>query len=162
MMGRRQLGVTTVEFAIISTSLIIVLFGVIEIARVLFVWNTLSEVTRRGARVAAVCPVNHPAIGQVSIFADPTGSGTSSPVINGLTTANIGVDYLDDATNVIADPIADFSDIAFVRVSVNNFQHTLIIPLIPVTLNAPPFSTTVPIESLGYIPDLDVRQCYGT
>ena len=47
---RRQSGLTTVEFAIIGSLAFILVFGVIEIARALFVLNALTEATRRGAR----------------------------------------------------------------------------------------------------------------
>ena len=59
MNGRlRQKGVTTVEFAIIGTAFMIVLFGVIEVGRAVFTLNTLGETTRRAARIATVCPIN--------------------------------------------------------------------------------------------------------
>ena len=62
---RRQHGTTTVEVAIIGVVVMVVLFGVIEIARVFFVFNALNEATRRGARVAAVCQLNDPAIAEI-------------------------------------------------------------------------------------------------
>jgi Flp pilus assembly protein TadG len=152
----KQKGTTTVEFAIVATVLFTVLFGVIEVGRALFVWNTLSEGARRGARVAAVCPVDHPSIARVAVMGDPLG-GDASPIINGLSTANVQTEYLDDT----GTPTAVFDDISFVRVSINNYQHTLMIPLVGGTITAPAFSATLPAESLGYIPELDVRQCYG-
>jgi Flp pilus assembly protein TadG len=152
----RQKGTTTVEFAIVATVLFTVLFGVIEVGRALFVWNTLSEGARRGARVAAVCPVDHPSIARVAILEEPLG-GDVSPVVNGLSTANVQVAYLDDT----GTPTADFPEIRYVRVSISNYQHTLMIPLVGRTITAPTFSATLPAESLGYIPELDIRQCYG-
>ncbi len=53
----RQRGLTTVEFAICGTVFLIFLFGVIETGRMLFTWNALDEMTRRAARLAAVCPI---------------------------------------------------------------------------------------------------------
>ena len=153
---RTHKGSTTVEFAIVATVLFTVLFGVIEIGRLLFVWNTLSEGARRGARVAAVCPVNHPSIARVALLGDPLG-GDTSPIIKGLSTANVQIDYLDDA----GTPTANFPEISFVRVSINNYQHRLMIPLVARTITAPTFSSTLPAESLGYVPELDIRQCYG-
>jgi Flp pilus assembly protein TadG len=152
----RQRGTTTVEFAIVATVLFTVLFGVIEVARALFVWNTLAEATRRGARVAAVCPVNHASIARVAVLGDPLG-GDTSPLIRGLSTANVQLSYLDEA----GTPTVDYPEIRFVRVAISNYQHRFMIPLFARTVTVPPFSTTVPAESLGYIPELDVRQCYG-
>ena len=53
-MRRADAGVTTVEFAIISTLLMVVVFGIIEMGRALYVVNVLTEAARRGARMAAV------------------------------------------------------------------------------------------------------------
>ena len=56
------------------------------------------------------------------------------------------------------------AEIAYVRVTITGYQHNLIIPFLPAsatTLTVPPFSTTVPAESLGYIPDITDFQCFG-
>lgn len=153
---RRQQGATTVEFAVVATVLFTVLFGVIEVGRALFVWNTLTEVTRRGARVAAVCPVDHASVARVAVFGDPVG-GDSSPILRNLSTANVQVDYLDET----GASTAAYPDIDYVRVSITNYQHRFLIPMLSQTIAAPPFSTTVPAESLGYIPESGLRQCYG-
>lgn len=155
---KMQLGVITVEFAIIAGTLMLVLFGVIEVARGLFVWNTIGEATRRGARVAAVCPVGHTAVQRVAVFGSGGGSDTKSPILSGLTTGDVDVDYLDDA----GAETAVFKDIAYVRVSITGYTHTMLIPFIMPTLTVPPFTTTIPAESLGWIPELDTRQCFGT
>ncbi|MHB8352838.1 MAG: TadE/TadG family type IV pilus assembly protein [Burkholderiales bacterium] len=47
-------GVTSVEFALVAALLLSLLFGVMELGRILFVWNSAQEVTRRAARDAAV------------------------------------------------------------------------------------------------------------
>ena len=61
-MRNRQRGITTVEFAIVGALLMMMLFGVIEFGRALFVANALVEGTRRGARIAAVCPIDDPLV----------------------------------------------------------------------------------------------------
>jgi hypothetical protein len=50
--GREQ-GLAAVEFALIAVVFFTLVFGVIELARVIFVFNTLQEVTRRAASGAA-------------------------------------------------------------------------------------------------------------
>jgi Flp pilus assembly protein TadG len=50
---RKQRGVAAVEFALVMLPLFLVLFGVIEIARAMYICNTLQEVTRRAAALAA-------------------------------------------------------------------------------------------------------------
>ena len=52
-----QRGATTVEFAFISIWLMVFVIGMIELGRVMLVWNSAAEATRLGARRAAVCNV---------------------------------------------------------------------------------------------------------
>lgn len=145
---RKQQGVAVVEFAIIGAVALMVIFAVLEIARAVFVANALTEATRRGARVAAVCPINDPAIAQVATFNAP-GAGNSSPLVNQLDTSDFVLEYLDRSGAIIGDPAANFSLIRYIRVRVVNFQHRLLIPLAGATFTMPEFRTTLPRESLG-------------
>jgi Flp pilus assembly protein TadG len=145
-MKRFQAGVTTVEFAIIGLLLFIVIFAVIELGRALFVVNTLTEATRRGARMAAVCPVGDPKPASVAVF--DSGNGSSS-VVSGLTGQNVLVEYLDVNGAPIANPAANFSSILYVRVSIVNFTLSLFIPTLMSTIPMSGFTTTLPRESLG-------------
>jgi len=160
-MIKRQRGLTTVEAAIGAALMLTVLFGVIEVSRLVFAWNFLDEVTRRGARVAAVCPFDHSAVRRVAIFSTPAGADTS-PYLKGLTTSEINVAYLDAA----GAPLADLSETKFVRVSIDTDPVTgFKLPLLlfnKVTLNAPPFTTILPSESLGYNPDTTTCRCFNT
>lgn len=155
-MRRHQQGLTTVEFAIIGVVVIIVLFGVIEMGRMLFVMNTLTEGTRRGARVAVVCPINDPSIARATVFSE---DGSNSAIIRGLTTANVTVEYLDMVGNVIGDPTADFGRIRYVRTRIVNFTHELIIPFLMRTMIMQGFQTTLPRESLGIPREGAVQPC---
>lgn len=147
-MIRHQRGVTTVEFAIIGLLLFVVIFGVIEFGRALFVMNTLTEATRRGARMAAVCPVGDPKPASVAVF---DNGGGASAIIAGLTTANVVVSYLDVSGAPVASPAtaAGFGLIRYVRVSIVGFTQTLVIPSILLSIPMNGFSTTLPRESLG-------------
>ena len=49
----RQQGVAVVEFAVVALMLFLAFFGTIEVARALYMCNTLQEVTRRAATLAA-------------------------------------------------------------------------------------------------------------
>ncbi len=80
-MRRAQTGVTTVEFAIVGALLMIVVFAIIEFGRALYVMNMLTEAARRGARMAAVCPVGDPKPASVAVF---SSNGSTSPVVSGL------------------------------------------------------------------------------
>ena len=144
-------GLFLVDFAIIVVVLFIVLFAVMELSRIVWIWNTANEATRRGARVAAVCPINHPAIIETTIFAT-AGDGGPSPILRGLDIGNVSVDYLDEDGD---SPETTFEDIKYVRVSLNNYTVTPLIPFFNTTISLPPFETTIPSESLGHIPDPD-------
>ena len=143
-----QRGTTTVEFAIVGLLAMVVLFSLIEFSRLVFVVNTLAEATRRGARMATVCPVNDPAIAQVAVFNAP-GNGGASTIVSGLRPANIQVQYLNQTGGVVASPGPNFMQIRYVRVGITNFQHTLVIPLFNLTFTLPAYATTLPRESLG-------------
>lgn len=136
------------EFAIIGTLLLVVVFAIIEFGLAMFVMNTLTEATRRGARMAAVCPVGDPKPASVAVF--DSGNGTSA-VVPGLTTANIQVQYLDKNGAVISNPgsAANFGSIVYVQVSVVGFTQTLFIPTLVASIPMSGFSATIPRESLG-------------
>jgi Flp pilus assembly protein TadG len=148
-MRNRQQGITTIEFAIVGAVFFIVLFGVLEFGRALFVANALAESTRRGARVAAICPVGDPRPAQVAIFANGNGASLIAP---NLTTANVVVAYLDQAGAPLANPTASYSAIRYVQVRIVNFTQQMLIPFATAQLLMPPFTATLPIESLGYSP----------
>lgn len=158
-MKKRQQGLTTVEAAIGAALMLIVLFGTIEIARALFVWNFLDEVTRRGARVAAVCPIDtsdNSIAKRVAIFAPP-GGPNQSPHVAELTTSDVNLDYLDADGNTETQ----FEEVNFVRVSIDSFELPLLF-FNKASWTTPEFHTILPSESLGYNPDLGVCRCFNT
>jgi len=145
---KQQRGLLTVEFAIVSLVFFIVLFMLIEFGRILFTWNVLDEITRRGARLAAVCPVTTtPDVGTPGIF---DRSAMGGGIIN-IAAGEFVIEYLEDDGDLIADPVANFDDIGFVRSRIDGFQYQAIFP-INVLFDAPAFETTLPAESLGISP----------
>ena len=156
--GRGQGGAHTVEFAIIGSMFFILLFGAVEFGRLMFVWNTLDEVSRKSARVAVVCPVNHSAIRRVGMF-DVAGSSGDSPVMPGLNESHIQIQYLN-ASGAPVDPVTNFLDIVFVRSEVSSVRHRLIIPFFVQEFDLPAFVTVLPRESLGVSPE--GTECFGT
>jgi hypothetical protein len=157
MKNNREQGVTTVEFAFVGVAMLLVLFGVIEIGRAMFVLNALGEASRRAARMATVCPINDPAIAQVGLF-NPPGS-TGNRIIGNLSTANFAVEYLDANGTVLNDPAANFSRIEFVRTRIVNFQHQMLIPFGNYIFTTPDFSTTLRRESLGVPREGMIQPC---
>jgi TadE-like protein len=131
----RQQGTTTVEFAIVGILLVMLLFAIVEFGRIVFTLDVLQEGVRRAARVAAVCAVGDPAIAEAAVFSTRRG----------LSTANVVVDYLDDA----GAPTATFAAIRYVRVRLVDYSIPIGIPFINATFQAPDFSSTLPRESLG-------------
>jgi hypothetical protein len=148
----RQSGLTTVEFAIVAAVLLTVIIAIIDVSRLYFSVASLNEATRRGARVAAVCPVNDPAIAQVAVF-NVSGETGPSPIVGGLETQHIDVEYLDANGDLVDDPApgAGFGDIRYVRVRINGgFLLRTFIPGLPQVIPIPDFAATLPRESLGF------------
>jgi Flp pilus assembly protein TadG len=157
----RQTGSYTVEFAIVGLLFFILLFAAIEVGRVLYTWHGLAEATRRGARIAAVCPVGHSAPAKVAVFSSPDGAD-GSPIFPGLSTANVVVQYLDRYGGTITSPASNFNAIRYVRVAIEGYQHQFLVPLFTSTLSAPTFETVLPRESLGVTREGGTAQCFGT
>lgn len=143
-MRRANRGITTVEFALVGALFMVVIFAVIEFGRALFVMNALTESTRRGARLAAVCPVGDPAPANAAAFANGGGQ-----MVQGLSSSNVQVQYLDVNGAVVANPGGNFSAIRYVSVSITGFTQPLFIPGLPLTVPMTGFTTTLPRESLG-------------
>ena len=148
-MRATQTGTTTVEFAIIASVMFMILFAVIEFGRVMFVANALDESTRRGARLAAVCPVGDPMPAQAAILA---GTDGVSAIARDLTTANVTIAYLDVNGAPVANPALNLAQIRYVRTSIVNYRQQMFIPLIMPSVLMPSFAATLPAESLGYGP----------
>ena len=139
----KQSGLSTVEFALVALVLFLLIFGVIEIARAFFVTSLLDEATRRGARMAVVCPINDPEIFQTAAF--------NNTLIPDLDAGDITVEYLDSAGAIVGNPAdpTGFRQIRYVRVRVVGYQHQMFIPLVSALFFMPEYATVLPRESLG-------------
>jgi hypothetical protein len=141
---RRQSGVYTVEFAIVGSLFFFLLLAVIEVGRLLYTWNVLTEASRRSARLATVCDLD-----QINIEAPASLMSAAlfndQNIIQNLTSDNLELDYL----TLAGEPAVEFNDIALVRASIVNYQHQMLIPGLELTLNSPSFSSTLYRESLG-------------
>jgi Flp pilus assembly protein TadG len=140
MSRARQAGTTTVEFAVVGLVTLVLLFVIVEFGRILFSINVLDESARRGARLAAVCPVGDATIAAAATFV----------TLPNLTAGNILTEYLDGNGTVLGDPAnADYPSIEFVRVRIVNYSFPVAIPLIATVFAAPEVSSILPRESLG-------------
>lgn len=92
---RFQRGVAAVEFALLAIMFFTLVFGILELARAMFVINTVQEVTRRAAAAASVTNFRDDAamarIRQDAIFRNSPGELVlSTPV----TDNNVRIDYM--------------------------------------------------------------------
>ncbi len=140
------------EFAIVAAVLFVMIFGVFEVARAYFVYSMLDEVTRRGTRLAAVCPINDPAIAQMAVF-NASGDGTESALVKDLMPAHVVIDYLDRDAAVVTNPTetSGYARIHYVRARVVGFQHSFTVPFVSglATITMPELESILPRESLG-------------
>lgn len=140
----RQRGIYAVEFSVAALVFFVVLFMVIEFSRLLYSWNVMEEVTRRAARLTAVCPVTEPEhIRQRALL-----PGSALPDFS---EANVLIEYLTGTGGQISDPVAGFGEIYFVRASITNYTYEAFFPL-NVLFDVPTFEITLPAESLGITP----------
>jgi hypothetical protein len=128
--GKRQAGAAVVEFALVASLLFMLLFGIMEMSRMLFYWNTATEATRLGARIASVCAPDAAGI-----------KGSMTALFPVIAATDIKISYLPAGCSA--------SDCRQVTVSIDTTRTLdLAIPFLPLRLRLPSFSTTVPRESM--------------
>jgi hypothetical protein len=91
----RQTGVAAVEFAIVAVIFLTFVFGLLEVIRVMYVINTLQEVTRRAASGAAITDF-HDDSALTRIRANAVFRDTPGPLLlaDPITDANVTIEYL--------------------------------------------------------------------
>ena len=127
----RQVGAAIVEFAIVSVLFFTLLIGIMEMGRVLFYWNTATELTRMGARMAVVCDPNDVGLVQNKI-ANFYPLIPKEAVVVSYEPGGCTVDTCQDVTVTVQSGVPVDS----------------LVPLIPLHLTLPEFRTTLPRESL--------------
>jgi hypothetical protein len=97
--GRRhQGGVFAVEFAMLALLFFLFLFAMLELARAVYVWNMVHEITRRAARGAAVNDFsNAGALQAVRAHAVLRATPGMLPLGGGISDAYVRIDYLSQA-----------------------------------------------------------------
>ena len=100
-----QRGVAAVEFALVAIPFFLLLFGAIEFGRLLYLWNTVQEVTRNAARQAVVTDFTNgaaiDAIKRSAVFRATTTTGrVTLPAASEITNANVNIRYLNAAGTV--------------------------------------------------------------
>jgi hypothetical protein len=172
--GRRQRGATAVEFAIVAMLFFTVILGIMEFGRILYLWNTVQEVTRRAAREAVVRSfADADKIQRAAVFNPEGGTGTAYlPAGLEITSANVKINYLNRnlavASPMPADPSENMSFcndatqvarcIRFVEACValngdctGSVQYAPMAGIFPfLAINIPVSSVIMPAESLGF------------
>lgn len=91
----RQQGAFSVEFAIVFLIFLMLVFGALELARIMYVFNTVQEVTRVAASKAATADFSHDEtlkeIRQAAVF-DRVGG--KLPAASMITADHVTIDYL--------------------------------------------------------------------
>ena len=144
----RSRGTTALEFAIVIATLLVVIFGILDLSRIVYLRMTLEEGVRRAARIAAVCPPNSPLIKKAALFQDSAAQGVAIP---GATLENVNVIYLNES-GLLVDPLSQFTSVRFVRVSIDGVSLSLFIPFFTDVFAPTNISSTSSAESLGVLP----------
>lgn len=174
---KRQRGATAVEFGFCAIFFFTFIFGMIELSRALYLWNTMTEVTRRAARAAAHADFSSAAtmtaVRQRAMF-----DSITLPMAGQITSNYLTIDYLqadrqsavnpmpgsptENLVNCTANPNAA-NCIRFVRVRLCQgggsacsrvpYESLGGIEIFsPSTFKFPTFATITPAGSLGRMP----------
>jgi hypothetical protein len=176
----QQRGVAVVEFAFVALLLFILIFGILEFGRLIYVFNTVQEVTRRAARESVVRWVDQQsAVKSLALF-----GGVRLPAAAEISASNIDIQYLDrDGIEIPSGKVPPTTEdnisacltvggtyecIAFVRVEIAGVTYSPMVGFFTgVNVTAFPFSekhpfrldlsvpipastVTMPAESMGY------------
>jgi Flp pilus assembly protein TadG len=138
---RGERGAALVEFAIGATVFLTVTFGVLELGRLLWVHNALTDATRRGARFAVNQPQSSVAdIKNLAVYGNTAGTG--SPLVMDLTPAQVNVTYNNFGLAT-----------GTVKVEIQGYDFRFVLPLVGTTIRMPAYSTTLTGENAGWVPN---------
>ena len=126
-------GAAAVEFALVSLVFFTLLLGLMEMGRLMLYWNTAAEVTRLGARIAAVCDPNATSIGAVR--------ARMRQLLPMIAAADISVAYTPGGCT------ADTCQLVTVSIATTTPIQTYV-PFLPLSVVMPAFATTLPRESM--------------
>ena len=156
-------GTTVAEFAMVALLFFTLIFGIIEFGRLLYTHNALTDATRRGARYAVLhhgaTEADKQAVRNYVVYGangtyDVDGNPTSPPLIGGLATDMVIVDF--DGINIGGNPPQSLpfgSNIGSATVKIENYEFNLNIPVVGRALTLPAYTTTAMAECAGEIPD---------
>jgi Flp pilus assembly protein TadG len=149
-------GATLLEFVFVATGFFTMLIAICAGSNLYFTHNALVEATRRGARYAATQPsavvCGTPTTGSSTCAACLTriqnyaiygnSAGTGTPMVNGLQTTNINVEYSNFGVGQ-----------GSVSVNITGYTYYFVIPFINQAITMPAYRTTLAGENAGVLPD---------
>lgn len=96
-----QRGAAAVEFALVVIPFLLLMFGAMEFGRLLYLWNTVQEVTRNAARQAVVTDfTNTAAIASIKRSAVFRTTDGSLPAAAEITNARVNIRYLNASGDI--------------------------------------------------------------
>lgn len=135
----QQKGIALIEFTFTALFFLIFFIAVIEIARLMFTWNTANEAARQASRLASICE----------------SSAAQQEIIRNKTA------YLITAAGSLSQNNSDWlqfeyfpsgcgqADCKFVKTTVQNVQMTMFIPIYGSTITLPSVTYTTVRELLN-------------
>jgi Flp pilus assembly protein TadG len=127
----REQGSVAVEFAIIGTVFVVLLLTIVGFGHWLYTLEAVADATRAGARIAVVCDVNDAAVRRAIQARVPQLS---------LEAAQIAVEYIPQGCGR--------ANCRTVRVSLSGASYAPWFPTTRGVFTVPPFTTSLPRESL--------------
>lgn len=126
-----QRGATTVEFALVGVLFLTLMMAITSFGHWLYTLEMIADATRLGARMAAVCDINDSAVKARIQERVPQLS---------LTAAEVALQYVPAGCGK--------ANCQAVQVSLAGVTYQPWIPLLAPVFSVPPFTTTLPRESL--------------
>lgn len=125
-------GVAAVEFALLLTPLVLMIFGTTELGRAIYSYNTLDKTVRDAARyLSQNAPGNAAIATQAKCLAvNGTTDCSGSPIAPGLTTAMITICDAVSCPATHAITVAGVGSVHFVTVSVQNYAYNSMVEFV--------------------------------
>ncbi|SEG24368.1 TadE/TadG family type IV pilus assembly protein [Vibrio hangzhouensis] len=160
--AKRQKGITIIEFTLIALGLFVLMFLAFEIGRYMFSMQMLNEMTRKSARLAVVCSIlDQQDIASLPEVVEnrPLGFDTEDLVISYLDRTGSVVETTGFGSMSIDEQNFVLSQVRFVKSEVMSGETGYRFRFFPLlafvgdggAVSVPPFTTTLPVESLGIV-----------
>jgi len=144
---KNERGIALPEVAIALTVVLTAIFGVVELSRLMWTVNALTDGTRQGVRYAVVNPLDKQAVRNVVANAVNPLDPALNPAVDGCS---------GNPPNSICVEYSNFPPFGLgsgqVTVKIVNYRYNFAIPLVGGSVTLPPFKTTLPAESAGTTP----------